>query len=88
MTIVMADECSRGNLLGSVYACCIIPPPPDAPQPPFVPKSWDSKKLSAKKRKILSEYIKTHSVAWAIGTASPREIDTHNILKAYNDGVS
>ena len=42
----------------------------------------DSKKLSAKKRKELSEYIKSIAVTYGIGTASPEEIDNTNILKA------
>ena len=78
--IAYLDECARGNLFGDVYAgvVCI---PENLANPPFIPKSWDSKKLSPKKRKILSDWIKQNSI-WAIGTASPAEIDELNILNA------
>ena len=42
----------------------------------------DSKKLSEKKRALLSEEIKEKATAWSIGRASPEEIDTLNILHA------
>ncbi len=42
----------------------------------------DSKKLSEKKRNLLSEEIKEKAIAWCIERASPEEIDTLNILHA------
>lgn len=82
MVVVSVDECARGVFYGRVYTGAVIWDENKPIEPPFPVKSWDSKKLSPKKRKVLSEYIKEHSVAWAIGTASSSEIDEHNILKA------
>jgi ribonuclease HII len=42
----------------------------------------DSKKLSEKTRTKLEMIIKTHSVAWAVASASVDEIDQLNILQA------
>lgn len=42
----------------------------------------DSKKLSHKKRKILSDFIKEHSIAYAISFVDEKIIDEINILKA------
>lgn len=77
----MCDEVARGPFFGNCFAAAVIWND-DAPSPPFTVKSWDSKKMSSKKRKILSNYIKEHAMAWAIGTVSPAEIDEYNILKA------
>jgi ribonuclease HII len=42
----------------------------------------DSKKLSEKKRDLLSIEIKQHALAWAIASCSATEIDEINILQA------
>ncbi len=42
----------------------------------------DSKKLSEKKRDLLSVEIKQHARAWAIASCSAQEIDEINILQA------
>ena len=42
----------------------------------------DSKKLSEKKREALYPIIKEQALAWAIGRATPAEIDELNILRA------
>jgi ribonuclease HII len=42
----------------------------------------DSKKLSARRREALSPQIQALSLAWGLGWASAREVDTHNILVA------
>ena len=42
----------------------------------------DSKKLSEKKRNLLSIEIKEKAIAWSLGRANPQEIDTLNILHA------
>lgn len=81
MVIASCDECARGVFFGDVYAGAVIVNE-DMPPPPFVVKTYDSKRISPKKRKILSDYIKENCVAWAIGTASSIEIDKYNILKA------
>lgn len=71
------DEAGRGPLSGPVVAAaCILP---DGAE------EWglnDSKKLSPKKRDLLFDKIVESSIAYAIGYASPDEIDSMNILNA------
>ena len=71
------DEAGRGPLAGSVVAAAVILDP-DRP----IVGLADSKKLSAKVRERLAAEIRTHALAWAIGEASPEEIDEINILQA------
>lgn len=54
---------------------CILPRDYD------LPYLNDSKKLSEKRREELYELI-TQTAEWAVGSASPREIDELNILNA------
>ena len=74
--IAGVDEVGRGSLIGPVYAAAVI-----------LNKSIDkkllkdSKRISKKKREILSKYIKKNSI-WAVGKASVREIEKINILNA------
>lgn len=70
------DEAGRGPLAGNVVAAAVILP--DG----FLPEGLnDSKKLSPKKRNALYEII-TKNAIWAVGEASPAEIDEYNILNA------
>lgn len=70
------DEAGRGPLAGNVVAAAVILP--DG----FLPDGLnDSKKLSPKRREALYEII-TKNAIWAVGEASPREIDEYNILNA------
>jgi ribonuclease HII len=75
--IAGVDEVGRGPLVGDVVTAAVIL---DAENP--IEGLRDSKKLSEKKRNLLSEQIKRHAIAWSIGRASPEEIDTLNILHA------
>ncbi|NMP33249.1 ribonuclease HII [Thalassotalea sp. M1531] len=75
--IAGVDEVGRGPLVGDVVTAAVIL---DMDNP--IEGLMDSKKLSEKKRTLLSEEIKQKAVAWAIGRASPEEIDTINILHA------
>ena len=70
------DEVGRGSLIGPVYAAAVI-----FKKGFDKKKVKDSKKLSAKKREFLENYIKKNSY-WAIGTASKKEIEKINILNA------
>lgn len=71
------DEAGRGPLAGPVVAAaCILPNHFD------LPGLNDSKKLTEKKRKILSEKIKEQAIAYGLGSADPAEIDLLNILQA------
>ena len=84
------DEAGRGSLIGKVYAAVVIwgNEPLDIFSDELVEsnigilKSWDSKKLTEKKRNILDTFIKRHAMEWAIGYADNDEIDNHNILSA------
>lgn len=71
------DEAGRGPLAGPVFAAAVI-----------LPEDYsheilnDSKKLSEKKRELVYEDIIRDAVAWSVGTASEKEIDSINILNA------
>ena len=71
------DEAGRGCLAGPVFAAAVILPD-DFTHP------WlnDSKQLSEARRMELRPIIQWQALAWAIGTASPEEIDEINILNA------
>jgi ribonuclease HII len=77
LVICGVDEAGRGPLAGAVYAAAVIL----HPQRPLSGLA-DSKKLSEKKRDALAVLIKQDALAWAIASASPEEIDRHNILRA------
>ncbi len=71
------DEAGRGCLAGPVVAAAVI-----LPENFNNPVLNDSKQLSEANRNLLEGVIKQESVAWAIGSCDPREIDRYNILKA------
>jgi len=75
--IVYLDEVGRGSLYGSVFAAAVILP--EGLEPPFKLKSYDSKKISAKKRQIISEWVKENCLEWSIGYVDCKEIDNKNI---------
>ena len=76
-TLVGIDEVGIGCLAGPVVAAAVILDPTNP-----INGITDSKKISEKKRKILSDQIMINAVDWAIGQASASEIDQHNILRA------
>jgi ribonuclease HII len=70
------DEAGRGCLAGAVYAAAVILPPS------FINDELnDSKQLTAHQRYELRPIIEREAIAWAVGTASPEEIDKLNILR-------
>lgn len=71
------DEAGRGCLAGPVVAAAVILPPGFRH-----PLLNDSKQLTAKCRDELRIIIEKEALAWAIGSASPEEIDEINILQA------
>ena len=71
------DEAGRGCLAGSVYAAAVI-----LPEDYVNDALTDSKQLSAKRRYELRAEIERDAVAWAVGVATPEEIDEINILNA------
>lgn len=70
------DEAGRGCLAGAVYAAAVILPPSFRNE-----ELNDSKKLTARQRYALRPVIQQEAVAWAVGTATPEEIDKFNILR-------
>ncbi|PKI14695.1 ribonuclease HII [Colwellia sp. 12G3] len=75
--IAGVDEVGRGPLVGDVVTAAVILDP-DNP----IEGLMDSKKLSEKKRNLLSIEIKEKAISWSLGRATPQEIDTLNILHA------
>ena len=71
------DEAGRGPLSGPVVAAaCILPAECE------IPGLNDSKKLTPKQRDRLFDTVREVAIAYAIGMASPEEIDQLNILNA------
>ncbi len=75
--IAGVDEAGRGPLAGPVMAAAVILDP----QRPIAGLD-DSKKLSAARREQLAVQIRERSLAWCVASASVREIDELNILRA------
>ena len=71
------DEVGRGPLAGPVVCAAVIMPLDDV-----IEGVDDSKKLSAKKREMLSEKILKTAVAYRICRVEPQIIDEINILQA------
>ncbi len=71
------DEVGRGPLVGDVVTAAVILDPTKP-----IAGLADSKKLSEKKREALALLIQQNALSWAIGRASPQEIDELNILQA------
>ncbi len=79
------DEAGRGPLAGCVVAAAVSVPVALAEE--LMAGAWakvdDSKRLSASRRRALADAIKsTEGCTWAVASATPREIDELNILKA------
>ncbi len=71
------DEAGRGPWAGPVSAGAVILNPDDIPE-----GIDDSKMLTAERRAELEIEIKARAVAWGVGFASAREIETLNIIQA------
>tara|TARA_B100001123_G_scaffold403747_1_gene492508 strand:- start:520 stop:1113 length:594 start_codon:yes stop_codon:yes gene_type:complete len=74
--IAGVDEVGRGCLAGPVFAAAVI-----LNKSINKKKLKDSKKITFKKRILLSKYIMTNSI-YAVAMASVEEIDKMNILNA------
>ncbi len=75
--IAGVDEVGRGPLAGPVVAAAVIL---DPARP--IPGLADSKKLTEKRRELLSGQIREQALAWSLGRAEVEEIDRINILQA------
>ena len=73
------DEAGRGPLFGRVYVGAVILPQDDSIEHSL---KKDSKKLSARKRLMIYDYIKDYAIDWCCEHATASEIDLHNILSA------
>lgn len=71
------DEAGRGPLAGPVYAAAVV-----LNDDPRWQSLRDSKMLSAQKRDLLANEIKTYAPAWAVARCEVEEIDEHNIFYA------
>ncbi len=74
--VVGVDEAGRGPWAGPVVAAAVVFDAENCPE-----GVTDSKKLTAKKRDILFEYITT-SMQYAVGVVGVEQIDNLNILNA------
>jgi ribonuclease HII len=77
MLVAGVDEAGRGPLAGPVVAACVVLPPKHA-----IEGIRDSKQLNEPMREQLFEAIRRVAVGWAVGIATPREIEQLNILRA------
>ncbi len=78
--IIGVDEVGRGALVGPVVSCALLLDK-EIKNNVLHKQINDSKKLTEKKRTILSEFIRENSI-FSIGMASNMEIDRLNILNA------
>ena len=80
--VIGIDEVGRGAFCGPVVSCSVLLEEKILNNN-LVFQITDSKKLSHKKRIILSKFIKKYS-SYSIGVANNIEIDEMNILRATN----
>ena len=80
--VIGIDEVGRGAFCGPVVSCSVLLDKKILNNN-LVLQITDSKKLSHKKRIILSKFIKEYS-SYSIGVANNIEIDEMNILRATN----
>lgn len=82
------DECARGCLMGRTYTAAVIWNPEfleeiaEDERFTWIHKIKDSKKLSAKNRETLSDYIKEYCLDYSIVWADEQTVDQKNILQA------
>ena len=79
--IAGVDEVGKGSLFGPVFAGAVILS--NTNKSKLLSKGLkDSKKLSQRQRDYLVPLIKENSIAWALGQASAKEIDSIGIREA------
>ncbi len=79
--IAGVDEVGRGSLFGPIFAGAVILSKENESK--LLSQGLkDSKKLSHRQRDKLVPLIKENSIAWSIGQASAREIDSFGIREA------
>jgi ribonuclease HII len=80
--IIGIDEAGRGPLAGPVAAAAVALPIQQGDLSKSLRGVRDSKEMSAKQRSDAVEAIKEVALAWGIGNASAREIDSLGIVGA------
>lgn len=76
------DEAGRGALAGPVSVGVVILPNDKALLSSTLAGARDSKQLTHRKRQSLAKPIMETAVAWAVGFATPLEIDMQGIVRA------
>ena len=76
------DEAGRGALAGPVAVGAVILPNDKTLLYPTLSGVRDSKQLSPLKRETLAPKIREITLAWAVGFATPEEIDMQGIVRA------
>jgi len=80
--IVGLDEAGRGPMAGPLVVAGVA-----LPEGIVIEGLDDSKKLSAKKREVLSKEIKEKALAYKIIFISEKEVDKINVLEASKKGM-
>jgi ribonuclease HII len=76
------DEAGRGALAGPVSVGAVILPNDKSLLSSTLAGARDSKQLTYRKRQSLAKPIMETAVAWAVGFATPLEIDLQGIVRA------
>ena len=76
------DEAGRGALAGPVAVGAVILPNDKTPLASTLAGARDSKQLTPLKRESLAPKIREVALAWAVGFATPEEIDMQGIVRA------
>ena len=76
------DEAGRGALAGPVAAGAVILPAGELDLPEHLRGVNDSKQMTHRDRQVWAQVIKNRGVGWAVGFASPNEIDRFGIAPA------
>lgn len=85
------DECARGVLFGRIYGAAVIYPK-DGIDHPLQDLINDSKKINAKNREILFDFIKDNVIDYAISWVDADEVDDKGIqhanYKVFHDSLN
>jgi ribonuclease HII len=79
------DEAGRGSLWGRMYVAAVSMAPDDESyfdNGVVLRQITDSKKLTARRRAVLRDYINENAIAKSVTWAEPAEIDAVNVLQA------
>ena len=82
LNIAGLDEAGRGALAGPVAVGAVILPNDKTLLSTTLSGARDSKQLTPRKRESLAKPIMEAAAAWAVGFATPREIDMQGIVRA------